>query len=1150
MDSISQEENMNIKLGDIVELLAPTNDLINNKYYFVKFIDSNKIVLLGKEDQEIILTINDNGEINDESITAINIINRAPEEGFARQNNLLPNSWIDIYFGGDMPLIITGLITNLENDMIEIKTYPNEDIIYIDFEYKGLPTNLPIDKIVKRKEPQELSGEKESQQQLEASIQDSQFESIEDRDLESMERKILIEPKDIILDADQIQIGEELDDIIQVIEVPESELRYGIDKQMDDMLNELLSTIPNQDRTPNKLNNVHKIIERYKELRDEFSIFNKNTNEIKPKVLDDDYKPLVNTLKNLSKKLYWILPIVKNNKKVYDTEIDEGTVFVEDIKLSTSLIEQSECRDIWKSNIIPDEQNKYAYFLRQLNPLLTPFTNNNISDYIIDKNTECNLLTIINNLGDENSYVSKKEELIVSRFITQVYNTGFNRLISEINEERKIINSITKVTENDKLLLIGLMIMPYPVFNFSYINLPTTSILKRSNLNKNFLSYWKFLNSNTLVDNIYISNLKTPINYKSNSFLNNIKQFLLAESVDKSKDNLYENFLNTLIPSTNILFNLVKEKISGNISFYNIIQYLEPFEIYSYNLLYKDYLEIVKFLTSKILEYKKDFSIKIKESIKFQKQLENNQVQIDSSVYIIFNILSVNPDIKEAVLNSYNIIPENTILSQAELLDKIVRIDYGKLFMIAIAKISVDLMVSNVLDEFIEIEKKLSEEKLENECKKYIISKKYFALNTLLDDDNKQIYFDKKYDNTYYNILDEFKEESETMPPEEFYEFLVQKLKDNIGLNQIEAQREASSMINKQRPVIDGDYALLELVEGNNKIYKRENNKWIEDPTLSKDVFFEGNKFFCEAQFNCYKNKDDCKDDKQITKKIQKENLKKILNEFDEEYRIDLQKIKSNIDKEYLYNLENISKKIQVEKEKKLKYNNQFLHLASLIEENDIIESPFVKLRDYILGENDVPKRQEYIIQFVLKYTREAYDNENKYWLYCKALNTKLLPKFLYTIAQVFVSKGDFIKTLDIICAQQGTISEDGDKWIDKYSGYEIRSIDLNVEEGYDESGYKLQTRELLEDDAGNVLLQSSQVNLKSKEYSDPTIKTIINVVQALSQQMFISIEDQFEFIIKYVLEIQRLNLPSEKEYNLAIEKAQKRGDKKKITIL
>ena len=63
------------------------------------------------------------------------------------QNNLLKDTWIDITFSGDIPTIITGQITNLEEDMIEIKTYPSNSVIYIDFAYKGLPEELNIKEI-------------------------------------------------------------------------------------------------------------------------------------------------------------------------------------------------------------------------------------------------------------------------------------------------------------------------------------------------------------------------------------------------------------------------------------------------------------------------------------------------------------------------------------------------------------------------------------------------------------------------------------------------------------------------------------------------------------------------------------------------------------------------------------------------------------------------------------------------------------------------------------------------------------------------------------------------------------------------------------------------------------------------------------------
>ena len=136
----------------------------------------------------------------------------------------------------------------------------------------------------------------------------------------------------------------------------------------------------------------------------------------------------------------------------------------------------------------------------------------------------------------------------------------------------------------------------------------------------------------------------------------------------------------------------------------------------------------------------------------------------------------------------------------------------------------------------------------------------------------------------------------------------------------------------------------------------------------------------------------------------------------------------------------------------------------------------------------------------------------------------------------------------DIICAEQGTLSDDGDKWIDKYSGYTIKSIDLNEEEGYDDSGFKLQTKALLEEDAGNILLDSSVKESKEiKEIANPVVKIIQNVVLSMSQQMGINIESNMDFIIKNVLEIHRINLPSKLEYEAAIAKAKKRGDKRRL---
>ena len=53
---------------------------------------------------------------------------------------------------------------------------------------------------------------------------------------------------------------------------------YSIEKQTDDLLDELLSEVPNYKRTFTVLNDIHTMIERYTQLRSIYSNFDKNGN--------------------------------------------------------------------------------------------------------------------------------------------------------------------------------------------------------------------------------------------------------------------------------------------------------------------------------------------------------------------------------------------------------------------------------------------------------------------------------------------------------------------------------------------------------------------------------------------------------------------------------------------------------------------------------------------------------------------------------------------------------------------------------------------------------------------------------------------------------------------------------------------------------
>ena len=146
-------QKLTLELGDIIKIVSSSNSDVNDKIFYINYIDKDKCKLINiKNKQEIVLNITEN-EFDDKSIEGIKILNRATEVGYARQNNLLTGKWITIMLGGEIPLTINGQITDLEEDMIEISLWPDNEKIYIDFAYKGLPENLNITSITSFKDP-------------------------------------------------------------------------------------------------------------------------------------------------------------------------------------------------------------------------------------------------------------------------------------------------------------------------------------------------------------------------------------------------------------------------------------------------------------------------------------------------------------------------------------------------------------------------------------------------------------------------------------------------------------------------------------------------------------------------------------------------------------------------------------------------------------------------------------------------------------------------------------------------------------------------------------------------------------------------------------------------------------------------------------
>ena len=102
-----------LQLGDIIRIKDYSNEILNNQTFFIDYIDDKKIKLINVDTLlETELRIQPDKKIGNGTITEINLLQRNKDAGYAKQNGLVPNTWITIYFGGDIPMVITGKITN------------------------------------------------------------------------------------------------------------------------------------------------------------------------------------------------------------------------------------------------------------------------------------------------------------------------------------------------------------------------------------------------------------------------------------------------------------------------------------------------------------------------------------------------------------------------------------------------------------------------------------------------------------------------------------------------------------------------------------------------------------------------------------------------------------------------------------------------------------------------------------------------------------------------------------------------------------------------------------------------------------------------------------------------------------------------------
>ena len=224
-------------------------------------------------------------------------------------------------------------------------------------------------------------------------------------------------------------------------------------------------------------------------------------------------------------------------------------------------------------------------------------------------------------------------------------------------------------------------------------------------------------------------------------------------------------------------------------------------------------------------------------------------------------------------------------------------------------------------------------------------------------------------------------------------------------------------------------------------------------------------------------------------------NIQESANKLLKEYNINSELLKF---KYSTYEYESLVKEIKYIENKKLKnelkYHNQKWKYAQVMNGITISVSPYLEFFHEIISQTDIKKKMKELYTFISICTIEG--GENVKWLFCKETGIKLVPIFYKLLADAYNKDEDlYYNKIEELCNKQGKV--EGNLYVDKYSGYTIKNINFDTEEGYTKDGFKIITREIMKNDE-----KKSVVVTKEDDYIYKNIITIIDLINIQLDEM------------------------------------------------
>jgi hypothetical protein len=1213
-------KNTTLYLGDIIQIVAPSNTSIDEHAYYIFYLDETRMKLMDlTTNQLMMMEIKD--YLADESIQGIRLLARNPEKGFARQFGLLPTKWVRVHFSGENPFHVSGEITNLEEDMVEITTYPELYVIYIDFQYKGLPEDPPVDKIEFIDRPQSVRRSLADLVMHQGEIDDAAERATIQYDVngdfilnipENAEATPTV--KDIITDMIDVTapIPEEEFDystITIMMDIPESQRRYSLEAQLNSLMEELTSKIPLEKRTPAEMEKIHCAILRYKQLHREFSIFDAMGNVkgiIKRK---PTYKPLIEGV--FSNKLKWIVPVTKEKRAICDVKDAKSDEVVE--KIAAELKEYYK-----KSGAL--EYNKYDVMVQKIDELMD-------TTAPIEKQVYRPLLEVgvAASAGDIEVMLSKDEAqshsegVPAAKFVFLKKTDGLTKLTAEISTNRKKTYIRKNITPADKIYLDSLVFLTEPAVNYSRAFLHQTLISNRMQLSQKPIYLTRVFREKTEIAERSIRNLSKEYEYDfgegvgeyEDRFLDTIKHMELSTEMEEPPgqgSELFSQFMNTIIPNTKNLVKWIKPYSNNVYSYSDLLKRLEPFLIYDADVCYKQYVEMwyfvkenAKKLRATILEKSREYSLfkslgamstsHAENRVSGVLQKNKDIMDLFKACYYLHQNRTASEELKQDQIEGDAIAKfKDQYPFSSELLKILFETDNAASYFSLLSFLEYNLYTpDNIVESLDQANITETTGKANAACGKLFIAKKYTSLSSLQKDNEvDEIYYDKEYDDTPYELLSKYKDEKKRMSPEKFADFFEEALIQKHDCPKSMAAELAQTIIRGKKVVDQGQYAVLEIkpelpklmddkekrdleieagVHTKVEYYKRFRDNWVRDPDVDETSFIDSNTLFCNMAENCLKIDPvkKCVDNSTAAIQMRLATRARMIAEFDKRFSVSMDELANDLADSARKSRKQTQKLVQYKKIERDIHSIFSYDLGKYAKPTDeLVLSPYYELREQIMGQSDFVKKQTDIVKFVETFCREPMEKElgeQRHWYYCLETNTKLFPMSLYLLAKSY-GRGDYPSTLDTVCRIYGTLSEDGDSIVDKHTGGEftLRKIEFSTDEGYTDEGYKVTTHSIMENDMAGMILGKLDKKDAAKQaalrtFEDKDTQMIYNVFKTLAAHIGIShdatetnIED---FVLRNSLDMLRDEtiVSSEETYVAAMQKAAAAAAEKKAPV-